>query len=111
MADGVGDDPAMILVAQALPHQLLRDTGGEVGDLAAQVIAGATDIGIELGLGRVDEALGLGAGPLDQARLFLAGLVPRLMAGPAGCRMRRTQPGRSVRWLAGGCGARVLRFL
>ena len=47
--DGVGHDAAMVLLAQRAAHELLGDGDGQIADLAAQLVARAADLAVQLG--------------------------------------------------------------
>src|SRR2546422_4187284 len=76
----------MVFVAQAPADELLGHRGGDLGHLASQLVAGAPDVGVQLGLGGFHEPLRFAASRLDQSPLLLAGLLERLRADAGGLR-------------------------
>src|SRR5436309_3667794 len=109
--DGVVHDAAMLLVAQALAHELLGDGDGDLAHLAPQLLARAADVRLRLHSRGLDELLCLATRGLHQ----LALLVGRLLQGRGADRLRLGIRGAQtlgvLLLLLGGRGARGLRRL
>src|SRR6266850_210622 len=109
--DGVLHDAAMLLVAQALAHELLGDGDGDLAHLAPQLLARAAVVRLCLRPRGLDELLCLATRGVHQ----LALLVRRLLQGRRADRLRLGVRGAQtlgvVLLLPGGRGARGLRRL
>jgi hypothetical protein len=84
--DRVLDDPAVVVVAQALLDELLRRGDREVAHFPAQLLPRAANVLGELGLRGFNQASRFASRCLDQAALLLCSLLER--RGPDRLRLR-----------------------
>src|SRR5206468_2712349 len=109
--DRLGEDAPVLLVAQALPDELLGHGGRELCDLAPQLVARASDVRLHLRPGALDEPLRLRAGGVDEPRPLLRRLLQRLGADRGRLSVEGPQARLVLLPLARGLGARGLGFL
>src|SRR5260370_1172578 len=109
--DGVINDAAVLLVAQALAHQLLGHGDGDVGDLTPQLLARAANVRLRLRPRGLDEQLRLATCGLHQLTLLLRGFLERRRPNRLRFRVGRADSLGALLLLPGGLGARGLRRL
>ena len=79
LAQGVLDEPLLVVVGERLARDLLGREHRQVGDLAADLIDRAAGLGLDVAPRLLEQALALGAGGLD--RLLLVRLTGLAGAG------------------------------